>query len=681
MKLLNVPFVIITISTVFGIILEYYLRIHTTALLLSFFISVCLLGISWKRSKKMFSKGSEFLCIMIITFIAFGATLVTIHNPSRLTTHYTYQIEEFTEKPIGLRFYIRERLKSTTYYNKYIISILRIEDKMVHGNVLLRTKKGSSQNDLNIGDTYTAVTAIKQISKPLNPYQFDYSKHLEKKYIHHQITIPTERLITNQKSIWSVFRFADLVRKYINQKLDNYPFNPKQLSIINALLLGQKQDIDQETFGDYRDAGAIHILAVSGLHVGILLLILNFILSPLQRFKQRGKIVKLILTILMLWFFAIIAGLSPSILRAVTMFSFIAVGMQIRSKTSIYNSLFISMFVLLCFYPLYLFSVGFQLSYLAVFGIVWIQPTLINLFRPNIYISQKLWETLTVTISAQLGILPLSLYYFNQFPALFFLSNLLIIPFLGGILGFGILVILLASLDLLPDIIAYLFGGCIDLMNWIVSRIAQQEEFLITDIPFSWRMLVILYVIIIAIIASIKKFEKRKVYAVGISLCILMCILIYEKQKNARHEEFIVFHTNQNTTLGIFQNQRLAIYSKKNIPKNTQNFLFGNYLVQNAGHRDSILPLKNIYQYKEHTILIIDSTSIYNITSLQPDIIILSGSPKIHLDRVIDTLHPKQIIADGSSYKSFLNEWGVTCKKRNIKFHRTDKKGAFIFND
>ncbi|PKV49332.1 competence protein ComEC [Aquimarina sp. MAR_2010_214] len=647
--------------------------------MLSFSIAICVLGVSWKRSKKMFNKGYFFVIIMVGFFIIFGIALVKIHNPKNYSSHYSNQIDS-KEQPydIGIQFNIKERLKPSFHYNKYIVTTKFVDGKSAHGRILLQVARDSSQNILDIGNTYTTFTVLKRIPGALNPYQFDYAKHLHTQYISHRIIVSPHQVIDNHKIEYSLGYVANQIRKTSNLKLSKYNFSSTQLSIINALLMGQRQDISQDTFNNYRDAGAIHILAVSGLHVGIILLLLNLFLKPLDRYHKNGKIIKLILTILSLWCFAIIAGLSPSVLRAVTMFSFLAIGMQIRSKTSIYNSLFISLFILICFNPLLLFSIGFQLSYAAVFAIAWIQPLLAKIYHPKFYILKKLWETFTVTIAAQLGLLPLTLFYFHQFPLLFFISNLIILPFLGGILGLGILVILLAYLSILPQFIATIFGNCIDVMNIIIEWIANQEGFVIKNIPFSTCMCIILYLIIIISVMMFKKKEKRKPYWLGISLIMLFSVMIYEKYIVSNMEELIVFHNQRNTTLGILKNQQFRIYSKDSLTATTQHFLFGNYLTRNQATLDTVMQLKNIYQYKKQTIMVIDSTSIYHLKNFHPDIIILSGSPKIHLDRVLDSLHPKQIVADASNYKNYINQWEISCKKQEIPFHRTDKKGAFI---
>ncbi|WP_025741349.1 ComEC/Rec2 family competence protein [Aquimarina pacifica] len=679
MKLLNIPFIIITISTVIGISIEKFLSINIQTILFIFTVQVGLLGLSWYYEKKTSSKGSFFTIVMIAFFITFGITLVKIHNPKSYDNHYTYLLENknIKNKKVGIQFHIKERLKPSIYYDKYIASIQHISNHISKGKLLIRIPIDTLSEPLPIGTSYSTFTNLSSISKPKNPNQFDYAKYLEKQYIYHQITVSNNKLISNKKTFWSFYYLSDQIRTFVNNKLSHYDFDKKQLSIINALLLGQRQDIDTETLDEYKNAGAIHILAVSGLHVGIILAFLTFILSPLDRYGNRYKTIKLIATLILLWCFAIIAGLSPSVLRAVTMFSFLAIGMHIRSKTSIYNSLFISLFILLCFNPLLLFSIGFQLSYLAVFAIVWIQPKLAKHYKPKYFIPKKIWETFTVTIAAQLGLLPLSLFYFNQFPLLFFISNVLIIPFLGSILGLGVITILLACLNILPEKIATLFGLCIDYMNTSVSWVAQQDVFLIENIFFSWKMLLALYNVIITSFLTIQDYKKRRIWMVS-SVLILMSIIIFEKTGALNQEEFIVFNNNNNTTVGFLKNKNLSLYSHDTLSVKTRHFLLNNYLTQKQAKLDTIAPLKNVYSYKDRTILLIDSTSIYKVKEMDPDIIILSNSPKINLERLLKSFTPRKIVADASNYRSYIKKWKTTCKKHKIPFHHTGKKGAFI---
>lgn len=676
-KPINIPFLIITTSTVAGIAIGSYLALPIHQLLMYLCISIVPFGIIWHRSKRPFHKGLWFGILVVPIFIALGITLLKIHDPRNKPDHYLHIKNHDSIEPSGMLLEIRERLKPTAYYEKYVVKLHKLDTNQVQGKVLLKIPKDSIPITIQIGGIYTTLGNIKEIPKSLNPGQFNYANYMEKEYIYHQITLFKKELVFHHINQKSIYFLSSNFRKYINDHLSKYSFTSSQLSIINALLLGQRQDIDQQTFAAFRDAGAIHILAVSGLHVGILLSFFNIFLKPLERFNRIGRSIKLILTITLLWCFAIIAGLSPSVIRAVTMFSFMAIGIHMRSKGSIYNAILISMFILVCFCPLLLFKVGFQLSYIAVIAIVWIQPIMAKYYTPKNFIYKRLWETFTVTMAAQLGLLPLSIFYFHQFPLLFFVSNIIIIPFLGSILGSGIAIIAGSCIGFLPNHIANWYGALLDLMRSLIDWVAKQDTFLLTDITYSWRMLIVSYILLLTIITAITKFSFRKLYHIGFGLALLFIILIYEKHQNSLTNEVIIFHNHKKTKLGVLENHNLTVYSGSSINSASNNYIVKGYALKNHVIDFEERILKNTYQFKDQTIMIVDSSGVY-ASGWQPDILLLSHSPKIHLEKLIEDLCPKQIVADGSNYRSYLNRWEATCLQNNIPFYRTDKKGAFV---
>ena len=469
--------------------------------------------------------------------------------------------------------------------------------------------------------------------------------------------------------------YSDRLRRYINEKLSKHPFTKEQMAFINALFLGQRQDIEAETYQNYSNAGVVHILAISGLHVGILLMILQFVLSPLERFKH-GKLVKILGCVLVLWIFAFIAGLSASVIRAVSMFTVLAVAINLKRPQNSYNTLAISMFFILLIKPRFLFDLGFQLSYLAVLGIISVQPMLYSvLVRPKNRLIRKLWETLTVTLSAQLGIFPLSLFYFHKFPLLFLISNLIIIPLLGFLLGLGLLVIGLAILNVLPDAIVWLFGVSIRWMNQFVAWIADRDMFVINHISFGLLEVVTAYFSIVVIVSLLKKPNGKKMVFLLLSIAMIQMAFLYRKQ-SSKHDEFIVFHKSKYSVIGINENKEITFYHNLKSLKNERivdDYKTGSYT--QTVFEDS---LKSVYEYNGKIILRIDSMGIYSVKSHKPDIILLSNSPKINLERLIDSLTPEQIVADGSNYKSYVARWKATCIKRKLPFHNTNEKGAYI---
>ena len=361
------------------------------------------------------------------------------------------------------------------------------------------------------------------------------------------------------------------------------------------------------------------------------------------------------------------------------MFSIVTLGLNLNRPTNIFNTLAISILVLLLFKPMFLFDVGFQLSYLAVFAIVIIDPILYKLWQPRNWVLDKYWHTITITFAAQFGIIPISLFYFHQFPGLFFLSNLVIIPILGIVLGFGILVILLAVLNMLPNIIAALFGTIIGWMNTFIAWVAHQEQFLFKDIPFNLLYVIGFYFLIISAFKLFFKKNYKNLRLLLFSLVMIQVIFIYTEYCKP-NQQFIVFHKSRYSIIGNATKNTIKISSDLDSLTKIKNNIIRDFKVENHISTSVEDSMRSIYILNHKKLLVIDSLGVYNLKTFQPDYVLLRQSPKINLNRMIDSLKPKHIIADGSNYKSYIEHWETICNKRKLPFHQTSKKGAFIIN-
>lgn len=676
MKLLNFTILKLTLFLCAGIIIAHSISIPAEFSIALTFTLLLTLSVAYLISKNQIKKTIWFGCIAFATTISLGILVYNFHNQKHFKNHYSKYISKTTNVDDIITLRIRERLKPGNSYNKYIVDILKINDEIVTGKSLLNVKIDSIHKPLKVDEIFISSSPFKALIHPLNPNQFDYKGFLEKQYIYHQLFTENLKIFKLSSQRQTLFGYADQLRQTINRKLKKYHFKPDQLAIINALLLGQRQDISEEIYNSYTRAGAIHILAVSGLHVGIVLLLLNFVFRPIEYLKH-GRTIKVLLLLSTLWSFALIAGMSASVTRAVTMFSVVAIAMHWKRPTNVYNTLAISMFILLLFKPMFLFDVGFQLSYLAVFAIVSIQPLLYKLWKPRWKSLNFFWNILTVTIAAQFGIVPISLYYFHQFPSLFFISNLLIIPFLGFILAFGIIVILLALANMLPEFLASFYGYIIGAMNAIVSWVSQQERFLFKDIPFTILQVFSSYVLAIYLIIFIRRRTVSTFRWFLISIILLQGVFLYNTYLHSS-KEFIIFHKSRFTLIGEKNNAHLKIYTtlKESIlnQENTiKNYKVGNF-ISNIEH-DSVM---SVFQFNNVSLLVVDSFSVYSVKTFQPNFVLFTNSPKLNLNRLIDSLQPNQVIADGSNYKSYVDRWKRTCAERKIPFHNTSEKGAFI---
>jgi competence protein ComEC len=509
----------------------------------------------------------------------------------------------------------------------------------------------------------------------LNPNQFDYGKYLLQKSILAQTFVDHSHVKTHDSLIRDAFFYADLIRATILKNLKKRNFNTKELNILMALLLGQQQDIAPEIVCDYQFAGAVHILSVSGLHVGFVLLFLNFILQWIPNSK-RNSYYKLAVTLFALWGFAVLAGLSPSVIRSVTMFSFVAIGLHLKRQTNIYHTLLVSLFLILLFEPSFLFDIGFQLSYVALFSILWMQPLLNAIWQPKNKIILYFWQIITVSFAAQIGTLPLSLYYFHQFSGLFFITNVIVIPFLSVIMAMGIVVMLLASVDFIPKFLAVSLEWLIAILNKIIGSIASLEQFVLKDIPLNAILLWSLYFVIVALVFCFKKASFQRIAIVLIAILLLQASYFGSLWKAQHQEEWIVFNVKRATLIVERNGSDVAVFTNADFRKNN---VLQSYLTANFCKIDTVKTIANLAYFRNKKILIIDSLG--NYPRANPDVMLLRDSPKINLDRVFKTCKPKVIVADASNYKSYVALWKATCLKEKIPFHHTNEKGFYNLKD
>lgn len=347
----------------------------------------------------------------------------------------------------------------------------------LEGEALIYFEKNDSVPFLRTGDLLLIRTPLREVAGPRNPGEYDFKRYLRFNGIRWQLYAGSDAWFISGRNEGSWFtRWTAQSRDMLLKMIRSGGMGEKEYALASAILLGYDEYLDTEQRQQFAGAGAMHILCVSGLHVGIIAMVLN----QLLRFLGRNRILRfarLILLLVLIWTYAAITGFSPSVLRAATMFSFIYAGKSFRRTISIYNMLAASGFLLLLADPLMITSAGFQLSYLAVTGIVILYNPLSNLAVFNYLVPERIWQLTVVSFSATVATFPVSIYYFHQFPNLFLLTNLVAIPASFLILYNGILLLVFSFVPPLASV----FGYSLNLILLALNRTVEQIE----GLPFS----------------------------------------------------------------------------------------------------------------------------------------------------------------------------------------------------
>ncbi|MFN3952483.1 MAG: ComEC/Rec2 family competence protein [Thermaurantimonas sp.] len=496
--------------------------------------------------------------------------------------------------------------------------------------------------------TFTPVRDVKI------PYAFSPAKYFVSKGITHQSYIRTTSIIKHEKrEHFNLFRIAWMINRTMVDVIQKWPGAPKDKEVLIALLTGTKDYLSESTRTVYSDTGIIHVLAVSGLHTGLIYLLVSYFLSFF--FGSHYRIFQAIFVIGSLWFYALFTGLTPSVIRAATMFTFIQTGLALRRKTGIYHSLCLSALVILSCSPFMLYDIGFQLSYSAVFGIVTISRFINKLldFSSQILL-KKISELVSVSVAAQVFTMPFTIYYFSKFPTWFFLANIYAIPLvtLALFIGFptAVLSIFLPQihiLGILPSLI-------IRLNNYLTECIQSAPLSTITDIYISDVQF--LLCMAFTILCSIGWVYRKKIYLFT-SLILVVLFLIhsvvhsFNLSKNVLRVELYSVHNAPVVLLYVGSGFGAIVYTKDQSYRDKISFSLSKYLKSKALDESQIEWIQNPHEigikFNGHRTLLVQFNPNY-----------FGKKPKLGFYQADPTMEAKVCIVKQDGERIFLNRDG-----------------------
>ncbi len=671
MKFVNTAILTLLLGVVMGITIAGFLVVSLPYVFAMSLGLLATLSVHLFLSLKNVKFRKFFVLHTFISAFVIGWFVAILHNPTSKSSHYTNQLAH--NKPYLLQARVIEKLSESDFGISYKVKLLSSDNQEVTGDILCFFQKDILKRKLQRDESFVFLSELKEISPPKNPYQFDYKKYMERQGIFWRANVISYQLIENQPKVRSIQGFAENIREKIFD-IFNVNFSKSTSSLLKTLLFGERSELDEDVYQHYIDSGAVHILAISGLHVGIITAILLFLLQKLPNMGIWKKL-RLILLLLFLWSFALLAGLSPSVVRAVTMFSFVGISLMINRRQGRFDALMVSMFLLLLIHPDYLYDVGFQLSYGAVFSILVFYPRMEKWWQPKHKFFKSVWSLFIIGFSAQIVVLPISLYYFHQFPILFFVSNLLIVPLLSPVLILGFLAIILGIFNSIPYFLIVILENTINLMNFFAKIIANQEDFIVRNIYFDEILLVSSFFMIAAFIFWVNRQNfTRTIIFLG-TILLFQATLFYKKYTSEILQNLVVFHTYKSSLFIVRNGKQLAVFQNDTV-KN--NYISNNYAKTLGISNISVENIPYLFEFQEKTILCLDSLGIYPTSeNIHIDKVIIRQSPKINFERMLLKINPKIVIADGSNYPSFVKKWQIECQKLGIKFHSTAEKGAY----
>ena len=540
----KVPFVRFLIPFVFGISTSLFFSCNFVFSFAAFLISLGVFLATFFYLKQL--KYSALNGILLTaTLYFFGISLNLFQNELFKSDHFSKQ-NAANYLLVNVDEVAIEKVKSFKLHTKVIgyFDSLNIQ-KSCCGNLLLYVAKDSISRQLKYGDILIIKNnLVVDVPPPQNPDEFDYKRYLRFNNIHFQAYL---RQNDYQKTaiIKTTFLYSWIydVQKYFKETLAKNIVAQTETAVAQALLYGYDDDIDPDVMQAYANTGTLHVLAVSGMHVGLIFMISTLMLKFMDKTK-RTKLFKNIIIILCLWIYSLLCGFSPSILRATVMFTFIILGQMLSRSTNVYNTLAISAFTLMCMDTNMLANVGFQLSYMAVIGIVFLQPFVSEWYDPKSWLGIQIWEITAISIAAQVITFPLGLLYFHQFPNYFLFSNLIIIPLTTLIIYIGIVLVAFSKMPILALWLGKLMYWGIALTNAIVKFVEQMPFSYISGVHISIIQTIFIF-IGLAFFISYFILRRTIYFKLGLLMsCLFFGLNAFQQYKNYSQQNLVTYHIN-----------------------------------------------------------------------------------------------------------------------------------------
>ena len=682
---IKAPFIRLLVSLIVGIVIQWKfqlpLSLFVTGFVLSLVIAITYSILSITTKFKWQAINGLFLNLMLVCF---GGLLVWLNDIRHQTDWVGKQYKQEDYIVVTLQETLAE--KANSYKALASIDCIYEQEnyKKAKGQVILYFKKDSSTLHLHYGSQILFKKTLQEIKNTGNPGSFDYKTYCLFQGITHQVFLSANDftvLATEQKN--NLYQFIYSCRDWIVATLQKQISGEKEQGLAEALMIGYKDDLDKTLVKAYSNTGVVHVIAISGLHLGLIYGLLLWFTYPLRRHKKLLWI-RLLIILSGLWLFSLLAGAQPSVLRSAVMFSFIALGEVLSRRSSIINNLALSAFVLLCINPFWLWDVGFQLSYAAVTSIIiFFKPVYNWLSFPNKLIN-NIWKLMAVSIAAQVLTLPISVYYFHQLPLLFLFTNIVAVP-LSSIILFGeLLGCALFFIKPLAVFVGSIVQTMIRFMNLYIERLNNVSISTWQGLSITVTQTILLTVFITAFCYWLLQNKQFLLWCSAISLLSFIALRSISFIQCNQQSKLIVYNIPRHNAIDLIAGRTFTFIGDSDLLYDEAAL---NYTLQPSHTLFRTEPKQTIpantkdFEFCNKTIIIIDSTLHFSSFIKQPiDLLILSKNPRIYISNLTNSFTIKQIVFDSSvpSWKAKI--WKHDCDSLHIQYYDVSEQGAYVMD-
>ncbi len=681
------PFLRIAIALGGGIFIFEYLNLPIQWGIYPLLIAVCCYLIADYSIKLQINKSFTNGFLLIAMIFLFGGILL---NVKKTKLESTILAKEKDEKII-LYSKISEKLKSTTK-PKFILKTIWIKTsqqkaKNYHAEIIVTFDENDTiAKAYKEGDFILASTILKQVKSTNNPEAFDYAYYLKTKGILQQGFIKphshTKDKIAQEHFFMKMARFCS---DYASFTFRKYISDPQILGIAEAILLGQNLLLSEDIYQNYSDTGAIHVLSVSGLHVAIFISVFIWLFSRSFREDFRWKIFKITSLLTIVWFYVILTGMAPSVIRAGIMVSLYIVGTNLFKGTNNYNILAIAAIIMLLFNPYYIFQASFQFSFISLLSILYFQPKIKAWWKPDNKAGKFVWDLINVSLAAQIMIFPVTIYYFHQFPSYFAISGIIAVPLVTIIIYSGTLLIIFEAICNSINIIIAPFFTI--LIKWLNMSIEWISELPFSKIENIWISDIGLILMILSIVLLIIWMEVRHL---GIFYTLLVCLISIQIEnrieylKSAETHEVFMYDMYGGSLIDIIEKKSLrSIYfgdlSQKNIDFAAKNNRIKHRLYQNI---ENDTQEKNLIRTKDVLMYIVNDQENPNMlrNKIKLNILVITKCKNSSPEKLLSKFETEIVVLDRNLQPWIAEKWLNLPINTSMKIHNIKQDGAFVLS-